>query len=194
VAAAGLALAFGRKLASQARWRYVLSNGLALGAGALLVAGPYMAIIGGITNKTTGGGVRHGGDPAHMLKRRHWEGGEQPGHTPPLGAWWNDGLNKGESRWLWATQSLFMEWFKSCHYLPGILALLGLWVMRRRLREPAILFLVVLAGMHAALLWLVAARAGYVSHRHTLIFVFVCCFFAPAGPPLPARAPSPASG
>jgi Dolichyl-phosphate-mannose-protein mannosyltransferase len=180
VAAAGLALVFGRKLAAPSRWRQVLPNGLALVAGALLIAGPYMALIGGITNKPTGGGLLHGEDPDKIWKARPVEMGERPFYSLPLGAWWNDGINKGESRFLWATQSLFMEWLRSSHYLPGVLALFGLWLMRRRLREPAMLFLVVLAGMHAALLWLVAARAGYVSQRHTLLIVLVCCFFAAA--------------
>jgi hypothetical protein len=182
-AAAGLALVFGRKLASRARWRQVLPNGLALVAGALIIAGPYMALIGGITNKPTGGGLLHGEDPDKIWKARPVETGERPFYSLPLGAWWNDGINKGESRFLWATQSLFMEWLKSSHYLPGVLALFGLWLLRRRLREPAILFLVVLVGMHAALLWLMAARVGYVSQRHTLLIVLVGCFFAAAAVP-----------
>jgi Dolichyl-phosphate-mannose-protein mannosyltransferase len=183
VAAAGLALVLGKKLASPSRWRQVLPNGLALVAGALLIAGPYMALIGGITNKPTGGGLLHGEDPDKIWKARPVEVGERPFYSLPLGAWWNDGINKGESRILWATQSLFMEWLKSSHYLAGLLAFFGLWLVRKRLREPAMLFLVVLVGMHAALLWLMAARVGYVSQRHTLLIALVCCFFAAAAVP-----------
>lgn len=188
VAASGLVLLMGRRFADSGRGRYALRNGSALVAGALLFTAPYMAIIGRISNKTTANGmvdVLQGKDPGKILQSRPVETSSR---GPLLAVWWNDGLNKGDSRYLWATTSLISEVLKTFNYVGLPLALIGVWLLRKRaVHNPGVTLLLLVVALHAAILWLMAAKIGYVSQRHTLLIVMAGSFFAAAAVPAVGR-------
>lgn len=80
-----------------------------------------------------------------------------------------------------AAIKLFQELAQTLHYAIGVLALVGLWVWRRRLDSPLDRFmqLMCVALMVAALH--LAARDGYLSTRHLLLLVVLALGWAGAG-------------
>jgi hypothetical protein len=184
--AVGMVL-LGSKLFNDLRWRPMFRNGIALTFGVLLCAGPYIAIIGKLTNKTTGNGLIEmikGEDPGQIWKARPEEHGSLTTGTL-FAAWWNDAINKDDSRMIWALKSLSTETFKTFHYLAAFLAVIGIWFCRKRIcQEASMALLMVLASLHAALLLFMATKIGYVSERHTLLIVLIGCIFAGAAIPM----------
>jgi hypothetical protein len=163
--------------------RPMLVRGLAVTGGVLLVGGPYILTIGKITNKTTGNGLLEwikGEDNGPVWQARPVERTAVVVDLP-LAAWWNDGLNRGESKLLWAFKSVASELLKSLNYLTALLALLGLCYARHRFREPGMRLLCVYSGLQLSLLFTMAAKIGYVSERHTLILVLLGSLFAAFG-------------
>ncbi|HEY8506594.1 MAG TPA: glycosyltransferase family 39 protein [Gemmataceae bacterium] len=192
--AAGLVV-LGLCLRGAWRFRYALARGAAVAAGLLLVMAPYVATIGKLTAKPSGANLIR--SLLGLETEPAWHGAPEsdatpaaPGHDGPPGAlfaaWWHEPTQAGESRMAWAAESLFSELLKSFHYLPAFLALGGVvWLAPRWRREPALRLLVVLAAVHASLLWLLAVKVGYLSERHTLLIVLAGSYFAAAVlPPL----------
>lgn len=174
-------------LTRKQRWSSALVPGAALLTGLLLVAMPYVVTIGKLTNKPTGENLLN-----WILGRETEPTWHQPQAAAPsrilVAAFWHGSPDQTESQTIWAAQSLVQETFKSFHYASAILALIGLVALSRRLRqEPALLLLLVLAALHAGLLWVMAAKIGYVSERHTLLLVMLGCFFTAAAVPLFGR-------
>jgi hypothetical protein len=156
----------------------------ALGVGVALVGLPYMVLIGKLTNKPTGDQILNLLDDP---RGRIWMG--QPGTQAPmvrspvlLAKWWNPTQDDGRSRLLWAIEATSSEVTKALHYVIAALAVAGLLAHRRQLFAPdaGMWVLVILGALSFTLMVYLAARIGYVSERHTLLFVLIACLFAAA--------------
>jgi hypothetical protein len=179
VAVAVGAVLLGRQLVAAVRqpWRRAGPQMLALAVGVVIVGGPYVATIGGLTNKNTGNGVLglKVNDPDGLLPTYGHAGG-----LPLLAAWFHEfhGLSP---RWAWAARSLTMETFRAFEFFGLALALLGLAVFRPRGQTgPARTALIGIIVLHALILCRMASLSGYLSERHTLLFVFAGSFSAAA--------------
>lgn len=155
----------------------------ALAVGVALVAVPYIVLIGKLTNKST---------PDAILKPwetpRIWKGQPSAAAAPTagpalFGMWWDPKEDEGKSRVVWAARAVWGEVIKAVHYVVGPLALLALVVHRRRLHtgDLGLWVPVALGGLTLVLLFFLAARVGYVSERHTVLFVMLCCLLSAAG-------------
>jgi hypothetical protein len=161
----------------------------ALFIGVALVAVPYMALIGKISNKPTGEHlINPMGAPPPMIR------GGMTSQRAVVGAtlfaeWWNEERDAGKSRELWALQAVFKEVSKGANYVVWPLAIFAVLALRRRfVTEPGLWVLAVLCVCNLALLVYLAARVGYVSERHTVLLTLLGCQFAAAGLPLLAAA------
>jgi len=198
--AAGVALAIGLTLAGVvcvlwARRRRVelglppvgdriiprLQAGLMLIAGWLVVTAPYVAIIDGPSNKPTFKALFDRLRGREIDRTYFDRAAYRPTVRLPLAAWWDPSALEGQSRSVWAMKSLGAEYAKAAHYILPAFGLIGLFALRRRLTDPRIALLLVVAGLQAVILWLLAVVIGYVSQRHTMLIVMVTCVFAGAG-------------
>lgn len=167
------------------RWPRDLALGrlTALGVGVALVGLPYMVLIGKLTNKPTGDQILN---PLEDPRGRIWKDqpmGACPVSRPALfGRWWNPEVDEGRSRVLWAVEATTAEVTKALHYVIAGLAVFGLLAHRRQLFAPdaGMWVLLILGAMSFVLMIYLATRIGYVSERHTLLFVLICCVFAAA--------------
>jgi hypothetical protein len=168
------------------RWPRDLALGrlAALGVGVALVAVPYMVLIGKLSNKTTS---EHLMDPFNNNRGRLglWDvrDARAPGAAAPLfAAWWNPEKDEGKNKALWAVGAVWGEVTKSLHYVVGALAIFGLVAHRRQLfaPDPGMWVLLALGALNLLLLVYLAARAGYVSERHTVLFAMLSCVLAAA--------------
>lgn len=161
----------------------------ALVIGIALVSVPYIAVIGKLTNKTTGGYLT---DP--MGAPRPVIGGGPTSQrataaAPLFAEWWNEERDGGKSRAVWAVQAVAKEMSKSANYVIWPLALFAMLALRRRFAVEAALWVpLVIIVCNLALLVYLAARVGYVSERHTVLLTLLACQFAAAGLPLLAAA------
>ncbi len=161
----------------------------ALTVGAVLPAVPYMVLIEGITNKPSGKAIYD-----HLIKTPRqvmFGGGQaatQPHAGPPVAAWYEP--DKDGPLLTWVARSVTEETVKAFHYVPAALAVLGLILTVRRLRaEPWVWVPILYGGIMLAVISLMAyvgqnnagSRLHYVSERHTLLLVYVGCFFAALG-------------
>jgi hypothetical protein len=158
-------------------WKQCLANGLALGLAAMVVAGPYMAAIGGVTRKPT---------------FIHMTGRAEATMTPPKlslarsplpFAVWNYGPNvHPNDRYGWAFKAVGTEIVRGTFYVLWVPGLFGLWWFRDRFRQhPGAWALLLLWGILALLLYRVAQSIGYMSERHLVLFLFPFFYFATAG-------------
>lgn len=178
---AAIALAIGLTFAGAAlcRWKARTAGSSAIFAGVGLVAGwlvtfgPYMYLIGGITNKPAGKFIS-GGD----IDAVYFERTSRARQDVLFAAWWSPAENGGENRALWGANALKREYLKASYYVVPVFALIGLLAHLRRLGDARVVLLAMIALTHGAVLWVLAWRVGYVSERHTLIEVFVSCVFA----------------
>lgn len=161
--------AFARRIAL----RPALLRSAALVLGVVVFASPYVIAVGGITNKPTG------------QKLLRWITGAKEEtaavQLPLFAAWYVPGEDGSKPLWIAAT--LVKETAKSSHYLPPLLAIVGLLVvLRTRWRSsPEVRVPVLYLAAHAGLLVVMAASSGYLSERHTLPIVFVGCLFSSYG-------------
>jgi hypothetical protein len=180
VAVAIGAVLLGRQLLATVRqpWRRAVPQMLALGIGVLIVGGPYAATIGGLSNKNTVRGVIGDtvNDPDGLLPKYGHAAGRML-----LAAWFHESGGLG-SRWAWAAQALTLETFRAFEFFGLALALIGLVVFRPRGGTgPARTALVGIIVLHALILCRMGSLSGYLSERHTLLFVFAGSFSAAAG-------------
>ena len=169
----------------QRRWPRDLTLGrlAALGVGALLVAGPYMIAIGGISNKPSPKELLN---PTPDPRTKLWKG--QAAAPPAMQAvaggaifakWMNPPIEGHAGRLLWGAEATAIETTKSLHYLPAAFAFFALIAFRKRIAsEPALWALLAVGGLNAMLLTYLGARVGYVSERHTVLIVMIGCLFA----------------
>jgi len=147
-----------------------------------MLLGPYVATIGRLSNKNTIKLMQ--GDP-----NANWQALPHTARAPecplaartPLAIWWFEPTDQGKSHALWGLSALLKETVQSLHYGVAAFALLGLaWFRARpRGRFGAWLLAAIFTG-HALIVWWMAAKIGYFSERHTLLFVFAACYPAAA--------------
>jgi len=172
-AAAGVTLLGMQLFAAWRRpWRKVLACGAALTVAVLLVGGPFMVLIHGVTNKNTGNHLLDGSPPGAAPAETSDAAGAAGG--PVFAVWWQGGSPDGAARSLWGLETLASVLAKAFFFVFWVPALAGLVCFHRRLRAVpgAWMMLMVCAGL-AALLYRVATRMGYLSDRHTIL-ILVC--------------------
>lgn len=151
----------------------------ALAVGTAIPAAPYVAIIGRLTNKPT-----FGGEPKPEDNPRRKMMMEQPKGAvagPPFASWIPPDAH-GAKRVGLATWESLKEWLKATHYSVGVLSVIGLVLLRKRLREDAALWIpLVYAGASVAAMGGRALVVGYVSERHGMPLALAGVFFAVAG-------------
>lgn len=174
-----------------ARLRRLWPRDLALGYLAALAAGvglvglPYMLLIGKLTNKPTGDTISHPFRQVNPL----WQGHHPETKAAPRPAvggpqlfaeWWDPIRDGWKIHELWALEAIGKELVKSSHYAICGLALFGVFAHRRQLFSPdlGMWLLLVLCALNAALMYYLAERIWYVSSRHTLMSVMLCCVLA----------------
>ena len=167
-------------------WRPGLLRISGLVAGALLIGLPYIVLIGKLTNKPSGDILTNrmmGKDstPSWGVSDRT----APPGVTILLADWFSEMYNQGETREVWALKGVSKQILKTLHYVAPFTALLGLFVLRRRIREEtALLYLVVQLGIYLAALVMLAIMVGYISERHTLVVALIGCYLTAAALPV----------
>jgi hypothetical protein len=153
-------------------WKRCVACAAALSLSALIAAGPYMAVIGGITLKHS---------IVQSLKGQTAEAPPCQNVTGlPLAVWWN---GEGESkRTLWGLWALGTELGRGAFYVGWAAAIIGLLAYRHRLRTvPGIWVLLVLCAGVTLALWGLANGMGYLSDRHCLLILLCCTFWSAAG-------------
>jgi 4-amino-4-deoxy-L-arabinose transferase-like glycosyltransferase len=162
-------------------WARLTPQLAALAVGLLVFLTPYVAVTGRLTNKNTGKLML--GDPD--VDRTGLTPGTAPqtrsGGGIPLALWWHEPTDAGRSRPLWAARALAAETVQGLNYVGAGLAVFGLVLLRPRAASRPGLWLVgLLIGLHALILLRMAVMIGYLSERHTLLFVLAGCFPAAA--------------
>jgi hypothetical protein len=167
-AAAGLTL-LGMQLFPRWRrpWRKLVACGAALTISTLMVGGPFMVLIRGLTNKNTGGAIIHDTTGEALLPPA---GGA--GRGPMFAVWWQGDPAAADGRYAWALQTLGAVTAKAFFFVFWVPALAGLICFHRRLRAvPAAWMMLLVCAALAALLFRVAGRMGYLSDRHTILIL-----------------------
>ena len=156
-----------------------LACAVALLVGTGIAAAPYMVLIGGITNKPSGKQATEEFSHPRFRAVGLGDGG------PLFAEWRRDGGDAPAlSKALDAAGAIGREYLHASHWAVGILGLLGLAVVARRLRErPEWLLLLGAAAVHLAVLARVAYVQGYASERHLLSCSFVATYLAMAAIP-----------
>ncbi|HBI41767.1 MAG TPA: hypothetical protein DDY78_02795, partial [Planctomycetales bacterium] len=172
-AAAGLTLLGMQAIRGWRRsWLSVGACATALTIAVLLVSGPYMFLIGGLTVKTTG----------NALMKDATAEVDRPVETPAadgvaggpalLAVWWRGDANVPSGRYFWGLQTLAEVLSKAFFFVLWIPALAGLICFRERLRTvPGAWMLLLVCAMLSCVLYRVAVRMGYLSDRHTILIL-----------------------
>ncbi|MBN9521905.1 glycosyltransferase family 39 protein [bacterium] len=180
IVAGAVGLTAGALLAAR-RWPLDLTLGrvAALLVGVVFVAGPYIALIGKLSNKKSPQELLNPEmNPREKLFHGQADARANPVIAAPLFAEWRE---SGSSRVLWAGQAVATETVKALYYVPAVLAVFAIVRLRRRVAaDPGLWLLLVLAGMSGLLLMALGIKVGYVSERHTLLLVMIGCVFAAA--------------
>lgn len=159
-----------------------LSRLTALWVGLALIAAPYMVLIGKISNKTTPQYLI--GDSPRPLIVKGMQDSSRAATTGSalFAVTWSEDRDAGKHRALWAAGAVWQEMIKSMYYVVGGLALLGVIAHRRQILAPdrGLWVLLMLGFLNLVLLFYLAAGVGYVSERHTVLFVMLACVFAAA--------------
>ncbi len=143
----------------------------ALALGVMPLVGIYVGVTGEITKKPTSKKML--GTEAQAMRGTRAQ--------LPFATFLSDPTQAGKSRSRWSATSLFVETARSSHYFGLLWAAVGVWAMRREIRlDPAKWLLLLLAGLHAAILWRMAIVSGYLSERHTMLLALLACFWAGA--------------
>jgi len=183
-------------------WRRAAVGVVALGLGALVCAGPYMAVIGALTVKPSA--RRMVSDPHVLLRQDGSSGGTALQGRPDgsgesshatarasvaplrltnvlLASWWVDEGVDGPPTLTWSLKAVANETIHAFQYVAWGPALVGLWWFRQRWRErPGLLLPLALCGLVALILGRLALALGYLSERHTLVLVLCGSLWAGA--------------
>jgi hypothetical protein len=161
-------------------WRRVLAGGTALTLGTLLLAGPFVCAIGGLTSKHTPGEIlKNGGVGAQNIEGR--SSVHEPPGSPLWAVWWNEGKAPAAARVWWGFTTFLTVLSKAFFYVYWVPALVGLWWFRDRFRlVPGAWVMALSCATLAYFLYRVAQVMGYLSDRHTLLIVLCGGYFAVA--------------
>lgn len=181
-AVAGLATAFVAIALGYRRWPRSLTAGrlTALAVGFLMLALPYMLVIGRVTNKPAGMNIL---EKFNIREKVVSEGAEgpRPSDSPVLFAAWYEPEVDGVKP-VWVAKTLVKETLKAGFYIPAALAVFGLLLVRKRFGpEPWLAVPLVFAVLTGGILIVLGMKSNYLSERHTLSIVYVGCFFAAVG-------------
>jgi hypothetical protein len=157
-------------------WSRAALQFAALACGLLVCLGPYATIIGGLSNKNTTKALigAPNVNPDGLLPQ--YGGG---GRTL-LASWFHQSGGLG-SRWAWATEALANETARAFEYAGLGFVIIGLAVFRPRPETGAgRVMMAVIVSIHALILCRMAMISGYLSERHTLLFLFAGSFPAAA--------------
>lgn len=175
------AVLVGRQLFTAARqpWRRVAVHAAALVFGVAVLLGPYVGIIGRLSNKNTTTAILGTADNPDGLLPQY--GVSSTGSSLLLADWmhessWLTGGGTAAARWAWAARAVARETAQGLLYVGLGLAVVGIFLWRPRCGLGPALALAVLAAGHALVLCRMASLSGYVSERHTLILIFTGCF------------------
>jgi hypothetical protein len=144
---------------------------------ALLVAGPYMSVIGGFTNKPTPNRMLNlGGEPAVVTPLA------AASATTPLLAVWAPDLSEGSRTTLWwGLWALGCEVTRCFHYVVWLPVLLGMWWFRGLIRtSPGACVVLLVCLLQSVVLVRMAMVVGYLSERHVQLLVMCGTFPAVA--------------
>jgi hypothetical protein len=166
-------------------WQRTLTQLICLSLPVLMLSGPYVAVIGGFSNKTNAkeilNSARYDSHPEEESKQR---GPSNRGllFASLVASWWPDRTEGDFTSLLgWSLGALTGEIGKGFFYVAWIPALSGLFWFRERLRViPGSWVLLVLCLLQSLALLRVAMSAGYVSERHVLIVVLCGLYWAVA--------------
>jgi 4-amino-4-deoxy-L-arabinose transferase-like glycosyltransferase len=173
-------------------WGSFWKGGLTLTASALVLAVPYMALIGGVTVKLTGNNLfkttraneRPDPGPGQAAGPPGEEAAGRRGvaQSPaPLAVWWIAEDVGPRDRYAWAAQAVAQELAKGFFYVAWLPALLGLWWFRDRFRlAPGAWVLLLVSSLLALALYRVGVVMGYVSDRHALLIILSGTYWAVA--------------
>ena len=153
-------------------WLTVGACGVALTAAVLLVSGPYMFLIGGLTVKTTGNALikEATADVIDPVGRPAVDG--VTAGPALLAVWWRGDANVPSGRYLWGLETLAEVLSKAFFFVLWIPALAGLVCFRERFRTvPGAWLLLLICFMLTCVLYRVAVRMGYLSDRHTILLL-----------------------
>jgi 4-amino-4-deoxy-L-arabinose transferase-like glycosyltransferase len=152
-------------------WLSASACAAALTTAVLLVSGPYMLLIGGLTVKTTGNALMK--DATAELDR--------PIEAPEIGVvsgrallavWWHGDANAPSGRYVWGLQTLAEVLSKAFFFVLWVPALAGLVYFRDRFRTvPGAWMLLLVCVLLGCVLYRVAVRMGYLSDRHTILIL-----------------------
>jgi asparagine N-glycosylation enzyme membrane subunit Stt3 len=160
------------------RWtggtRRGLVCGSALAASALVIALPYMVVIGGFTVKPSVHQIMEAPKAAAAPARLG-------AAALPLAAWIPDWKPGAHGSWDWALPALTAALARGFFYVLWAPALLGLWRHRHSFTQPtAWLLLLTCLGVAAAVAK-IAEHLGYVSDRHLMLLLFAGMYWSAAG-------------
>jgi 4-amino-4-deoxy-L-arabinose transferase-like glycosyltransferase len=144
---------------------------LCLAMGAVLVAGPYIAVIGRLTNKQS-----------HRSIFENRVVSDSPRITvgSPVAVWWPGKID--EAKGTWGLQALGIELSRGAFHVGWLAALIGIWACRERLRTtPGLWVLLLLCALMCVLLWRLGNVMGYLSDRHCLLILFCAMYWIAAG-------------
>jgi len=165
------------------RWPRDQAIGLlaSLGVGVLLVAVPYMGLIGKISNKPTFDsivGQLKGNQPNRLWMKGTT--GERAVVQTTLFADWYDPV-RDTSKYVWAVKAIVKETFKTAHYAAFVLGLIGVVLFRKTIFiDVGFGVVIVLAIVNTSVLAMLGIMQGYVSERHTVLLALLACIFAVA--------------
>jgi hypothetical protein len=191
VAATGFVLLASQVMSAWRRpWTNLIACGAALSAATLVVGGPYMVLIRGLTVKQSA--IRVGDKLKELTDIPQSLDTDQrlacPGAGLPLFADWSDPnpdahLPSERRLWgLWAVANMTIRGFFWSAWLP---ALIALWVRRDRFwLVPVSWVIAVVCGLIAVSLYGVAVVVGYASDRHLLLVILLGSYWAAAGVPI----------
>jgi hypothetical protein len=149
--------------------RETILTSLCFLVGVSIPAVPYMAVIGGITNKPAARELFDAANAPATVQRAILA------EFRPT-----DAAKDAVSQTLWCLRAAGIEFLRATHYALGILGFLSLVVLGRRvlLRDAVWQTLLLYGAIHLAFVLFLAFRHGYVSDRHVLPLVPVACLLA----------------
>ena len=167
-AAAGLTLLAMQAFARWRRpWLRVLAFGVVMTAAVLTIGGPFMILIGGLTNKNSANAMMK--DAAAEATPPAQDG---VADGPILAVWWQGDVNGASGRYLWGLTTLAEVLSKAFFFVLWIPALIGLICFHRRIRtDPGAWMVLLVCAVLGCLLYRVAVRMGYLSDRHTILIL-----------------------